>query len=120
MPAMRKGVLLATLLLFIIWILPLGFFIKPSQEKKVCNGQRAICLCSKFLAKSSGQWTDKILLKNGTNTNKEASGFGGTSQNYLVAQTSNSIYKYRSSYYQQQSFLYFVFVARPIEHVPKV
>ncbi len=117
---MRKGILVATLLFFFIWILPLGFFIKPAQEKKVCNGQRAICLCSKSLAKSPGQWTDKILLKNGTNTNKEASGLSGASQNYLVAQTSHSIHKDRSSYYQQQSLLYFVFVARPIEHVPKV
>lgn len=31
---------------FLLWLLPLGIFIAPSKEKLLCDGQRAICLCS--------------------------------------------------------------------------
>ncbi len=48
---MRKIIFSITALVFLIWILPLGIFIKPSQEKVACNGQRAICLCTHRLGK---------------------------------------------------------------------
>ncbi len=35
-----------TIALFFLWLLPLGIFIKPAQEKIACGGKRAICLCS--------------------------------------------------------------------------
>jgi hypothetical protein len=46
--------LLASLLLlgFILWVLPLGYFIKPSQEKSICDGQRGLCMCHVFIPKS--------------------------------------------------------------------
>ena len=41
----EKIIILIFIISFILWILPLGFFIKPSQEKFACDGQRAICMC---------------------------------------------------------------------------
>ena len=42
---------------FLSWLLPLGVFIAPSQQKWVCGGQRAICMCEsipkKALSKNS-------------------------------------------------------------------
>lgn len=58
---MQRTLSLTVLAIFFIWILPLGAFIKPSQEKKVCNGQRAICLCSHLIiAKQKDKWAGKI------------------------------------------------------------
>ena len=43
---MKKILSLLLLISFILWILPLGYFIKPSQEKLACDGMRAMCMCS--------------------------------------------------------------------------
>lgn len=42
---MKPLVSLLSITLFILWILPLGFFIKPNQEKTACGGLRAVCMC---------------------------------------------------------------------------
>ncbi len=43
---MKPLVSLLSITLFFLWILPLGFFIKPDQEKTACGGLRAVCMCS--------------------------------------------------------------------------
>lgn len=117
---MRKIILLLTVLLFFIWILPLGVFIKPSQEKKVCNGQRAICLCSHLIAKRVAKDASKTIYKGGGGAGqKEQSGPGGASHHYLYVQKKNRFNRQYSSYHQKQSILYSFLVIRPIEHVPK-
>ncbi len=117
---MRKIVLSITALLFLIWILPLGIFIKPSQEKLACNGQRAICLCSHLMAKQLAKTTGKPIYKGGgTTEQKEHSAPGGSSHYFSVAQKKNQINKHFSFYHQQQSCLYSLLVARSIDHVPK-
>jgi len=62
--------------------LPLGIFIKPSQEKVVCDGQRAICMCHAFVPKASASAVEPgINLKAGTSSNKENPSGG----NYFVS-----------------------------------
>ena len=73
------------LLIFFIWILPLGVFIKPSQEEKACNGQRAICLCSHLIAKQKDARVAKIMLTN-PGAQKEANPSGGASHDFIVDQ----------------------------------
>jgi hypothetical protein len=34
---------------FITWLLPLGAFIKGSMEKMVCNGKRAVHMCTHMM-----------------------------------------------------------------------
>ena len=43
---MKRFIGILTSILFVVWLLPLGVFIAPSEEKIVCGGKRAICLCS--------------------------------------------------------------------------
>ncbi len=43
---MKHFVSFFTIIVFFLWLLPLGVFIKASQEKIACGGKRAICLCS--------------------------------------------------------------------------
>ncbi len=117
---MRHLVSMLTVFLFFIWILPLGFFIKPSQEKVACNGQRAICLCSHLVAKQAVKNVGKMIYKNGGGSHqKENNGSGGSSHHYLLAQRMNSFSQKIFSYHQQQSVLYSLIVVNPVEHVPK-
>lgn len=116
---MRYFVSVLTALLFFIWILPLGIFIKPSQEKVVCNGQRAICLCSHLIAKQEAKNAGKAIYKVSGTAQKEQNGPGGSSHHFLVVQKKNQINRQLSSYHQQQSFPYSFLVIRSIEHVPK-
>jgi hypothetical protein len=61
---MRAHISTITAAIFLVWILPLGIFIKPDEEKLACNGKRAICMCSHLLAKQTAKFAGKILLKN--------------------------------------------------------
>ncbi len=116
---MRRFIGFLTVLLFFIWILPLGIFIKPSQEKVACDGQRAICLCSHLIAKQEAKNAGKTIYKGSGAAQKEQNGPGGSSHHFLVAQKKNQINRQLSLYHQQQSFLYSLLVVRSIEHVPK-
>ena len=118
---MRKLLAALTCLLFFIWILPLGIFIKPSLEKLACNGQRAICLCSHLMPKQAAKNASKAIYKgSGGAEQKEHSGPDGSSHHFLFAQKKNQINRQLSLYRRQQSFLYSSLVIRSIEHVPKV
>ena len=79
---MRHFIALLTVVLFLIWLLPLGVFIKPSQEKVACDGQRAICMCHAFIPKASDNaMKPGINLKAGASSNKENPSGG----NYFVS-----------------------------------
>lgn len=51
---MRVKKFLAVALLggFIVWIIPLGAFIQAQQEGVICNGRRAVCLCTQKYQKN--------------------------------------------------------------------
>jgi hypothetical protein len=116
---MHNAISSVTALLFFIWILPLGIFIKPSQEKMACNGQRAICLCSHLVAKQEPKNAGKTIYKGSGSAQKEQNGSGGSSHHFLHAQKKPQINKQISLYRQQQSSMYSLLVIRSIEHVPK-
>ena len=75
-----------TVLLFFIWILPLGFFIKPAQEKFACDGQRALCLCTHTqVEKGKGSPIERVSLKANPDSHKEANASGGGAGHYYLA-----------------------------------
>ena len=67
---------------FALWIIPLGAFIKLSQEEQVCNGRRAICLCSIHFAKHKTSGGQKFIITN-PDANKEAQS-GGAGYDFLA------------------------------------
>jgi hypothetical protein len=114
--------LLASFLLvsFILWILPLGYFITSSQEKFACDGQRAICMCHAMILKSSDKAIESgIVLKAGSSTNKENSSGGGSS--YFVSAKSTVTLNLNSASILENQFLSYKspFLAA-LEYVPKV
>ncbi len=117
---MRYLVSALTALLFFIWILPLGIFIKPSQEKIACDGQRAICLCSHTkVAKAQSKPIEGFGLKANSNGNKESNASGGAGHYYLAAhlpvQNNLAMRALNDSMFlaYRNPFL------RSIEHIPK-
>ncbi len=114
---MRTTLRALTALLFFIWLLPLGIFIKPSQEKVACDGQRAICMCHAFIPKVSANAIEPgINLKAGTSSNKENPSAG----NYFVsAKLAVILNSNLTALFQNQFFPYKNPFLLSLEHVPK-
>jgi hypothetical protein len=71
--------------IFFIWLLPLGVFIKPTQEKLACGGKRAVCMCSATDPKSSQKPIEGIQFKaNNAASQKEAPSSGGAGHYFLA------------------------------------
>jgi hypothetical protein len=98
---------------FVLWVLPLGVFIKSSQEKLACDGQRAICMCHAMVLKSPGAG-----LKIGPSTNKENSSGGGA--NYFVSARPVIALNLKSaSFFENQYLCYKSPFLAALEYVPK-
>jgi len=115
---MRRLISSLTLVLFFVWILPLGIFIRPSDAKRFCDGQRAVCLCAHLIAKQRSS-SAKIVTAKNTGAQKEASSSGGGGNHYLAAGKSGMPGASLSRYFEETSSLYSLAVPRSIEHVPK-
>ncbi len=59
---MRQFIVFSLVAALLTWIVPLGAFIEAAQERQICNGRRAVCLCSDYLKKKSSQ-EDVIQIK---------------------------------------------------------
>jgi len=117
---MQKAIATLTAVLFIVWLLPLGYFIKPSQEKTVCDGQRAICMCSVHFAHKAPFNPLAGIATANSNGNKEAPSNGGGAGNYfesnlsVLSVTHSSILPdFRVELIPSLQFI------NPIEHVPR-
>lgn len=100
---------------FVLWILPLGVFIKPIDEKKVCDGKRAICMCS-FKGQAKTGVVKQFLLKHIPSSEKNTPSGNG---NYLVFDFNQINSMASSGFSNNTSNLYFLIAYKPIEHVPK-
>jgi len=117
---MKNITAILTIFFFLAWIFPLGAFIKPSEEEKVCNGRRAVCLCSHLVKKQLSKKAASMLLKSGGSSNKEAAGPGGASHYYLLASASLVDGRRDISFlFHQQEKFYTNPAACSIEHVPR-
>src|SRR4051812_38537549 len=105
--------------LFFIWILPLGAFINPANEKLACDGQRAICLCRHNLIKLQDHGEGKRLIKTAPTTERDNS-HGTSSHNFLVADLRNSLDPQLTSHVEKSSVFYSLLSISAVEPVPKV
>ncbi len=115
---MRRILSSIIIIMFLIWLFPLGVFIKPNDEKKVCGGQRAICLCS-HAAKGQTAAAKKMILGYTASSEKETSS-SGSNTNFLTVdfKTINAIAS--SKLINHTPNLYSLIVCKSVEHVPKV
>ncbi len=108
------------LLCFFIWILPLGAFIRVTDEQEVCGGQRAICLCSHHLAKNKSSSHGKVVIVNPGGVNKEAGSAGGPGHDFLLENRKDIANSSISNYFEKIPNLYNLLISKSIDHVPKV
>jgi hypothetical protein len=116
-----KRILISFLVIgFILWILPLGYFIKPSRQALACDGQRAVCMCRVMMPKSSDKAMESgLALKAGSSANKENSSGGGA--NYFVsAKPAVNIHLRSASIFEDQYFSYNNPFLAAVDYVPKV
>ena len=60
------------------WMLPLGSFIKPSQEKTACGGKRAFHMCSMMKKAAAERTEGRVVFTNGSGAqNNPLQGSGG-------------------------------------------
>ena len=113
----RSGIIVV-LASFFIWILPWGVFIKPSQEKMACGGQRAICLCHIAPVQAPDKPLEGVWFKGMTSTHKDHGGPGGG--NYFLAGRSKADQGLRpASFFENWHFCYKSPYLASLEHVPK-
>ena len=116
---MQRAVSSLVAILFLIWILPLGYFIKPSQQKTFCDGQRGMCMCTAHFAHKSPANPLGGIANANPNSNKEAPSNGGAGNYFesgvsVISPTHSSILPD----FQVELIPSLQFI-NPIEHVPK-
>ena len=116
---MRYLVSILTAMMFFIWILPLGVFIKLSQERTVCDGQRAMCMCHAMVIKEKSNGSGKPILVHNSGSNKEAASSGGGVNQFLAYLTINSMNDQISKHFESPEHFSSLLLVRNIEHVPK-
>jgi len=116
---MKKSLAFFLVTSFILWILPLGVFIKPSAEKLACDGQRAMCMCHALVLKIADKAIEHgLAYKTGTSSNKENSSGGG---NYFVsAKPAVALNLQLTSLFDNQFLSYKSPYLAALEYVPKV
>ncbi|MCA9401255.1 MAG: hypothetical protein KC713_06485 [Candidatus Omnitrophica bacterium] len=112
----HKTLDITILVIFLIWILPLGIFIKPDMEKKACNGRRAICLCRHLITKQLAK-QGVPLLKNMSLSSD--GGMSSMSPKYLVARKLPLPSLDYSFNIEKSDFNYKDSCIDNIEHVPR-
>jgi hypothetical protein len=116
---MKRALSLFLLVSFILWVLPLGVFIKPCQEKLLCDGQRAMCMCCMMKPKASDKAMEAgIVLKAGTSSNKENPSGGGNS--FVSAKPALVLNSPFASFLDDQHLCYKTPFLAAVEYVPKV
>jgi hypothetical protein len=116
---MKRSIASFLIIGFILWVLPLGVFIKPSQEKFACDGQRAMCMCHIFMPKSPDNAMESgAALKAGSSANKENASGGG---NYFVsAKPTLALNSPFASFFENQHHCYNDPYLATLEYVPKI
>lgn len=117
---MQRAVSSLLVIFFIIWILPLGCFIKPSQQKKFCDGQRGMCMCTIFMVKKAPSHSPNQISMPSPSSNHESSSSGGASNYFISAKPTVILNSHLTSFFQDQLFPYNSPFLVSIEQVPKL
>jgi hypothetical protein len=115
---MKRTLALFLALSFILWILPLGYFIKPSQQKIACDGQRAMCMCHAFIPKMTDKAMEAgLVIKSAPGTNHENPSGGS---NYSVsAKPALALNLKFPSFFEDRYFCYKNPFLASLDYVPK-
>jgi len=114
----KRSVAIISLLIFVVWILPLGVFIKPSAEKLACAGQRAICMCQHLLVKAQEAQAGEVVFAQGAGSpDKETQ---SSRHPFITGMDARAAAVTAFRLWKDDELHFFSFVSRSVEHVPKV
>ncbi len=117
---MKRYFSLFIIFIFFIWILPLGVFIKKSEEKEVCNGHRAICMCSHAMAQQNSKPLEGIVLKSASGApHKEGHSSSSSSLKFFFAHQNNLFQIHALAYNDAFIFTYDNPFINPTAPVPR-
>ena len=119
---MKKFFLFVFVAIFSIWLVPLAPFVAPSQDAKVCEGRRAICLCrhNSEQSLSKAKSSVGVVFQSGqTQTSKESS--NGFSPRFLIQHfvLHHSLDENLKDIFEYQ-FIYSFHFTPSIDQVPKL
>jgi hypothetical protein len=115
---MRRLITISLITIFMFWLIPLGVFIAPSKEKLLCDGQRAICMCSHPSSMGKKQEDmGKTLVKAVSPAQKESSTSAGSF--FLAPKVQNNLQTLSVGFFSRHKSFYSLVVCKSIEHVPK-
>ncbi len=83
---MKRIIALFSTLAIFFWILPLGAFIKPSQEKTACGGNRAFHMCTMGMSSAKKvPAPERVTFTSASGAEKDHQSAGGSGGNdFLV------------------------------------
>ena len=117
----RRFITLLTTICLAVWIMPLGAFIKPSQEKIACDGQRPFHMCRMMSGKvrPDNEFSSKISFSNASNVNAQAKSAASAGTHFSAPQTDS--HDRAASHFAGEfaQISIFPLILRSIEHVPK-
>ncbi len=117
---MRTFLHFSLLIVFCLWLIPLGQFISQNRQDEVCGGQRAICMCYAKAPMKSSTSPFKFTTNQGSSNQKEVPSSGAGGNHYVQIATVPLIMNSSAVYPDPIASLPSLLFIRGIEHVPKV
>ena len=118
---MRRLFSLCTTVCLFSWLLPLGAFIKPSQEKTACDGQRPFHMCSMPAGKAMPDrgFSSKIGFSDASDVNARAKSSASAGNDFSSPASLIDDLKLCGLLYASVRSGSYALVLSPLEHVPK-
>lgn len=105
---------------FSVWLFPLGAYIQPAEEAKVCNGRRAICLCTQMMAQRfNNHILAKTQLYRGGGVDQQKNSSPSFTPSFVLAEKFNLPSPIAENFRVETPYHYKFKATRIIEHVPK-
>ena len=105
-----------------MWLMPLGAFIRPSQEKTACDGQRPFHMCSmagKIRADDAG-FSSKVNFTNASGVNAGAKYSASQGNDFLLSGSAIVAPLSHSQFYEFIVHSSYPLVLHSLEHIPKI
>jgi len=118
---MKKAVTLVTFVCLFTWLMPLGAFIRPSQEKVACDGCRAFHMCFGLVKIDPAGLTQKVSFTSasGFEKNHQPSSSGG-GDDLLLTEPPHKILTKDSRFIFSTEIPHFFDFTLSLEPVPKI
>lgn len=118
---MKKIVSVFSTIAVFFWMMPLGGFIKPSQEKAACGGQRPFHMCS-MMSQKAAKADGKVSFKNNSSERESKSQRSGADDFFLITDSEKKEENF-SKFFKQGLFFYpkdFFHTPSPVPKKPLV